>query len=146
MVARCHYPANGMYRLYGARGVVVCERWRQSFDAFLEDMGRAPSPKHSLDRLDNARGYEPGNVRWATDDEQARNRTDNVMLEFDGERLCMTDWAERIGVAKSTLHNRLEKGWSLERALTTRGRKVVAGCSSTTETGANDGNDVAVSP
>jgi hypothetical protein len=74
MVARCTNPRHEKYPLYGARGITVCQRWRNDFAAFLADMGERPSPKQSLDRIDNSGNYEPGNVRWATPVEQARNR------------------------------------------------------------------------
>jgi hypothetical protein len=74
MLSRCHNPANPRYDDYGGRGITVCDRWRADFAAFLADVGRRPSPAHSLDRIDNDRGYEPGNCRWATAYVQARNR------------------------------------------------------------------------
>lgn len=74
MVARCHQPTNENYPEYGGRGIVVCERWREDISAFIADVGPRPSPRHSIDRINNDRGYEPGNVRWATAKEQANNR------------------------------------------------------------------------
>lgn len=99
--------------------MTVCNRWRWSFDNFLEDVGPCPSPKHTIERKRNELGYEPGNVRWATRDEQARNKSVTRLLTFNGETLCMADWAARLGIRKSTLHYRLEMGWPLEKALTT---------------------------
>jgi hypothetical protein len=74
MIRRCHAPRARNYRLYGARGITVCQRWRESFPTFLGDVGRKPSPDLSLDRIDNNGNYEPGNVRWATRSEQQRNK------------------------------------------------------------------------
>lgn len=70
---RCHNPRQKKYHLYGGRGIFMCEEWRNDFTAFEEHLGPRPSPKHSVDRIDNERGYEPGNIRWATQTEQVRN-------------------------------------------------------------------------
>lgn len=75
MVRRCTNPRDPGFPSYGARGIGVCARWRNDFMAFFADLGPRPSPVHSIDRLDNARGYEPGNCRWATRSQQQRNRT-----------------------------------------------------------------------
>lgn len=74
MISRCTTKNPSFYKKYGARGITVCKRWRESFTAFLEDMGRKPSPDLSLDRINNDGNYKPGNCRWATDKEQANNR------------------------------------------------------------------------
>jgi hypothetical protein len=81
MRQRCNDQGCTDYYNYGARGVTVCARWMESFEAFLADMGPRPSPRHSLDRIDSSLGYEPGNVRWATTRQQARNRRVNVLNE-----------------------------------------------------------------
>lgn len=74
MKRRCLTPSAGNYRLYGGRGIKVCDRWRDSYEAFLADVGRAPGPMYSLDRIDSNGNYEPSNIRWATLSEQASNR------------------------------------------------------------------------
>jgi len=74
MIKRCTSPANAYYSDYGGRGIKVCERWLWSYEAFILDVGRKPTAKHSLDRINNNGNYEPGNVRWATTSEQLRNR------------------------------------------------------------------------
>ena len=102
---------------YLRRGITVCERWRQSYEAFLGDVGRRPSPAHSLDRIDNDRGYEPNNVRWATREQQNRNRSDNRVLTVNGETRCLMEWSEVTGLKFSTLRTRLDRGWSPEEAL-----------------------------
>lgn len=78
MNKRCHNPNNHAYANYGGRGIEVCPEWRDSFEAFLDHVGMKPSPKHSIDRINNDGNYEPGNVRWATAKQQANNRRTNV--------------------------------------------------------------------
>ena len=122
IIGRCHNPRSDHFPKYGGRGITVCDRWRQSFDNFLADLGPAPSPEHSLDRVDNDRGYEPGNCRWATRGEQARNKRNNRFFTHDGRTMCMEDWSKELGLSPGTLARRLKWGWSVERALTTPGR------------------------
>lgn len=96
----------------------VCERW-QSFENFIADMGEPPTNKHTVDRIDNAKGYEPGNCRWATMKEQQNNRTNNRRVLFDGQNLTLVEWSERTGIARKTLQNRLDNlGWPISEALT----------------------------
>lgn len=103
--------------------VTVCERWASSFEAFFEDMGERPSEAHSLDRIDPDGHYEPGNCRWATWAQQARNKSNVELLTHPdtGEAMCLTDWAKRLGIRKSTLHYRVKR-WPLRRALSEPGR------------------------
>lgn len=123
MWRRCTKKTCREYKCYGAKGVAVCESWR-SFSAFLRDIGPRPSPDHSIDRYPNQTGnYEPGNVRWATAKEQQQNRTNNVLLSLNGETLCLSEWARRNGITRSSLRGRLASGWTLERALAVPLRK-----------------------
>ena len=115
---RCTNPTNPQFADYGGRGITVCERWANSFEAFLEDVGLRPSPDLSIDRINNAGNYEPGNVRWATSDQQRRNTRASRPIEFLGKRQCLTDWAREVGMHKGTLLGRLKDGWSVERTLT----------------------------
>ena len=117
MITRCEVPTDRYFLHYGGRGIAVCPRWRKSFVDFLADIGERPSPKHSLDRINNDGNYEPGNVRWATAREQARNSTQCHWIEFNGERMILADWAARIGITRSALRSRLRK-LPLEQALT----------------------------
>lgn len=83
---RCFNPKNKVFKHYGGRGISVCDRWRDSYAAFLQDMGRKPSPKHSIDRIDNDGNYEPGNCRWATAKEQNNNQRPRKRVEpFPGK-------------------------------------------------------------
>jgi hypothetical protein len=112
---RCHNPNYVLFRYYGARGIAVCERWRNSFVAFIEDMGRRPDPSLTLERIDNAKGYEPGNCRWATRKDQANNRrprADRVTLMVDGRASPLTEIARRYGVPYQTIYARIRRGVS----------------------------------
>lgn len=117
MWARCTYDKHPAYHQYGGRGIAICERW-SDFENFLADMGERPSKKHSLDRVNNNGNYEPGNCRWATWKEQARNRSSNRVLTFNGRSATMVEWAELAGIKYTTLRARLKLGWLVDRALT----------------------------
>lgn len=111
MRQRCHNPKNKAYPYYGGRGIYVCDRWRESFENFLEDMGPRPSPKHSLDRKDNDGPYSPENCRWATKREQMRNRSDNRWLTIAGETKCIGDWEKEAGLNQGIIGSRIRRGW-----------------------------------
>lgn len=118
MIQRCEDQNQAHYHRYGGRGIKICERWRNSFETFLEDMGPRPSKKHSLDRFpDNDGDYEPGNVRWATDKQQARNRRSNRLLTLNGKTQCIAAWAEERGIKQHTIIQRLRRGCNDETAL-----------------------------
>lgn len=122
MLDRCYNEKHTHYKHYGGRGIVVCDRWRESFDAFVDDMGERPEGL-TLDRIDNERGYEPSNCRWATYQEQNRNKTNGTELTFQGESLSVTEWAEKLDISRQVIFGRLSVGWTVERALTTPVRK-----------------------
>lgn len=119
MIYRCHYPLNRSYPNYGGRGIVVCDRWRELFENFLEDMGRRPSPHHSLDRIDNDGPYSPENCRWSDNKAQHRNKRINTILEYAGKRMTLAAWAECTGIPSSVISHRILGSWTVERALTT---------------------------
>jgi hypothetical protein len=119
MKARCNNPNHESYPHYGGRGIVVCERWANSFAAFFEDMGDRPSRKHEIDRIDNDGNYEPGNCQWATRRQQSRNKRTNVFVNVDGDVRCVTDWANGLGVRGDTVKHRLSRGWDPAVAVTT---------------------------
>lgn len=118
MIRRCTDPRVDRYPNYGGRGIKVCDRWRDSFDAFVEDMGERPSSDYSIDRIDVNGNYEPGNVRWLPKSEQPRNQTKNVWITACGRTMLMVDWARELGCCDATIHGRLKRGWSQERAVT----------------------------
>jgi hypothetical protein len=120
MRQRCNNPGHKSFDAYGGRGIKVCERW-DSFEAFQEDVGAHPGAGLQLDRIDNARGYEPGNVRWSTPAVQTRNRRSNVILTLFGEAKPLVDWADdsRCAVTYDALWKRIDAGWEAERALLT---------------------------
>lgn len=119
MICRCKNPNSQSYPRYGGRGISVCARWT-SFAAFYEDVGPRPSAQHSIGRKDNDGNYEPSNCRWETRAEQNNNKRTSRFIEFEGDRLTLSEWAVRIGISPGALRVRLYVlGWSLERALTT---------------------------
>lgn len=112
MVARCYNPNAVSYEHYGARGITVCPRWLANFSDFIADVGKRPVG-HTLDRIDNARGYEPGNVRWATPKAQSNHKTVNRRITILGETKNVSEWAEdpQCAVSRRTLYARLDYGW-----------------------------------
>ena len=116
MRRRCHDPDHPDYPTYGAKGIVVCPEWQQSFLEFYRAMGNRPSPLHSIDRKDNTKGYEPGNCRWATKEEQARNRP-SFVLKVNGKTAA--EAAAETGLKAPTLYNRLRRGLPDREALST---------------------------
>lgn len=110
MKTRCYNKANPGYRHYGARGIAVCDRWRESFDNFLKDMGKRPSAKHSIDRINVNGNYEPTNCRWATQLVQMQNTRVSRVVELRGERRSVSYWARTIGVSAQTIYRRLNRG------------------------------------
>lgn len=116
MVGRCHNKKDPSYYRYGGRGITVCDRWRDSFENFLEDMGEKPEGM-SIDRINNNSCYCPENTRWATPTEQQRNRNCNKMLTFNGKTQTLAGWAEELNIKYPTLASRIRSGWPLEKAL-----------------------------
>jgi len=119
IIDRCTNKNHKQFEHYGGSGIAICEEWRESFETFYNYIGPAPSPKHSIDRIDNSGNYEPGNVRWATWIEQARNKRNNRLLTYNEETLCAAEWSRKLDIKVQTLRTRLRRGWSAERALET---------------------------
>lgn len=117
MLQRCINPKNKSWENYGGRGITVCERWK-TFDNFYADMGDPPLGA-TIERIDNNGSYEPGNCRWDTRTAQNRNQRQTVWLEYDGQVKPLTSWADDLGMPASAIRDRLKRGWSVERAVTT---------------------------
>ncbi len=123
MRCRCNNPSDDHYKDYGGRGITLCEEWADSKDGFarfIEHVGPSPSDQHSIDRTLNDKGYEPGNVRWATKRQQARNRRSTRDITFNGRTQCLQAWADELKLDRACIGSRLEAGWDIERALTTK--------------------------
>lgn len=138
VISRCEAESNINFHDYGGRGIRICNRWRESFQSFYEDMGERPSPKHEIDRIDNDGSYTCGrcddcvarrataNCRWVTRKQQSRNKRSNRLITFDGKTMPVCEWAETLGISVRTIRSRLGRGRSAEAALTMptdRGRK-----------------------
>lgn len=117
MHLRCKSFGDKCYHLYGARGITVCERWRK-FENFYADMGPRPTPKHTIERVDNDKGYDPSNCIWADRKVQARNTRRNHVLEFQGVKKPIVEWAETFQLHPQVVLGRIISGWSVEQALT----------------------------
>jgi hypothetical protein len=125
MADRCNNPNHNHYKYYGGRGIKVCKRWqgKDGFVNFLSDMGERPSLKHQIDRIDNNDGYYKENCKWSTKIEQARNRSNNRNYLINNKNKCLSVLAEEYNICRSTLENRLRRGWTIEKALNTPVKK-----------------------
>lgn len=116
MMQRCHNPKNKRFYSHGGRGIKVCERWMDSYENFLKDMGRAPTEKHSLDRKDNDGNYEPSNCKWSTKKEQANNTRRNIRVEYLGRVQTLMQWCDELAIPYLKAKARINRGMSPERA------------------------------
>lgn len=122
MIGRCEKVSNPRRVDWGGRGIKVDDVWRHDFQAFYDHVSSLEhfgEEGYSLDRINNDGNYEPGNIKWSTATEQARNTRHNKVIAHNGVSKCVTAWAEETGVSAKTLNTRLRAGWSVERALTT---------------------------
>ncbi len=117
MIGRCYNPNQIGYPDYGARGIRVCDRWLESFENFLEDMGRRPTPKSSIDRIDGNGPYCKENCRWSTPIDQANNRRSSRFITMDGRTQTVSQWCRELGLNRQFVQNRLKYMWDGERAL-----------------------------
>lgn len=118
MIQRCNTPTHQSYKDYGGRGIKVCERWKD-FKNFINDMGQRPSDKHSLERVDVNKDYEPANCKWATYKEQANNRRTSRMVTYQGVTEPLKVWTDFLGLDYQLILSRIYRGWSVDKAFET---------------------------
>ncbi len=118
MKQRCLDLNHKSYKDYGGRGIKVCWRWIESFEAFLEDMGDKPTSLHSIGRKNNDGDYEPDNCRWETRRQQYSNRRSSRLIYHKGTTKTVSEWARDNGMGLQTLLGRLRRKWPMEEALT----------------------------
>lgn len=114
MKSRCYNEKNKRYFDYGGRGIIVCDRWLNSFEKFLADMGYRPSDSHSLERRNNNGHYEPTNCYWALLEQQSRNKRSNIIFAYNGASKILTDWAKIFKVHPQTIKWHLKSGKSFD--------------------------------
>src|SRR6266496_4016974 len=119
MKERCYRPANNQFHNYGARGIYVCDEWRDSFMTFYRDMGPRPGPEYSIERKDNNGPYAPWNCEWIPKNRQSLNARSNVLLTVNGKTQCLAEWARQFGINKGTLQSRIYARWPVEKAIFT---------------------------
>ena len=125
MVSRCHRKNCPAYSMYGGRGITVCDEWR-TFEGFLVwSLKNGYKEGLSIDRIDNDKGYSPGNCRWASAETQANNKRSNINVGFNGETHTISEWSRMLGIKEATLRKRLKSGWSVEEAFNTSVRGVI---------------------
>lgn len=123
---RCLNPNSKAYKDYGERGILISNEWKDSFEVFLRDVGKAPTSKYTLDRRENDKGYYKDNCHWITMKEQSRNKRSNRIITYNNKTMCIQDWAQSssINISSAALYTRiLRNGWSMEKALTTPVKK-----------------------
>ena len=117
IITRCTLKDDKHYRDYGGRGITICDRWLNSFELFLADMGERPTKSHTTERINNDGNYEPANCRWATKKEQSRNMRSNVVIEHNGRSMILADWLIELNVNTQTYYYRRRKGQTEKQAL-----------------------------
>lgn len=117
---RCYDVRHIGYLDYGGRGIAVCPEWLASYETFLQDVGRRPTPQHSIERIDTNGNYTPANVCWATNKEQANNRRSSRIIRVGDVALSVAEWSRKLGLHRGTVEGRLLRGWPEELAVTTK--------------------------
>ena len=110
IITRCTNEKCISYKYYGGRGITVCDKWRESFVNFYNDMGKKPDGKYSIDRIDVNKGYYKENCRWATVEQQANNMRSNVFVEYKGKRLTLAQLSREIGISPAVIYCRWRNG------------------------------------
>lgn len=123
MKKRCFNHKDKRYNRYGGRGIKICDRWLESFENFYSDMGSRPTPKHSIDRINNDGDYCPENCKWATIIEQNSHTNQTRLLTYNGETHHLAEWARITGLTYKTISMRIDRGWDIEKAITTSKEK-----------------------
>lgn len=120
---RCYCKTDIKYKDYGARGIKVCDRWINSYENFLNDMGRAPSKEHSIDRIDNDGDYHPSNCRWATILEQMNNQRQTIRITRDGVTHSLRSWCSHFNLKYKSIHGMIKyKGLTFDQVLIKYGK------------------------
>lgn len=118
---RCLNKKNKQYKNYGGRGITICEEWKNDFMSFYNwAIQNGYKDNLTIDRIENNGNYEPSNCRFISNSAQQRNRRNNRIIEYNGEKNCMVEWADKFGISDNALYMRLYSGWSIERALTSK--------------------------
>lgn len=117
MLDRCYNPNDSEFKNYGARGITVCNEWRNGFSGFYNDMKKKPSPQYTLERIDNNKGYFKENCRWATWKEQSLNRRNNHRVKLHEWDLTITEWAQFVGLKPHVIFQRLYQKWPPAKAV-----------------------------
>ena len=120
---RCTNPKSSDYKRYGGNGILLFKEWEKSFEAFFSYIGTRPNDEYSIDRIDNSKGYLPGNIRWATKKEQARNKNISVYITDGISTMHINDVAQKIGISRGAAHLRLKRGKLNGYTATTRPSK-----------------------
>lgn len=115
---RCYNPKDSYYKDYGGRGIKMQDNWINNFELFYKYIGERPNNNFSNERIDVNGNYEEGNIKWATQIEQANNRRNNKLIEFDNKKLTLSQWEKELGISQDVLWARLNRGWSIEKSLT----------------------------
>jgi len=118
MRSRCYYESDANFKLYGGRGIKICDRWLNSFETFVKDMISGYTEGLTIDRIKTMGNYEPSNCRWYTRKQQARNREGNFNITYKNQTKTSGEWAEILGISRQSVEYRVKK-WGIEKAITT---------------------------